>query len=125
MIIEDVTVAEKIFGPDAATLKGKTTRTGPKPVTKDLIATLKKITDEHQELILAVNTMKVNEQAFLVTVDLTVKFEAAAFMNALTADAHCEALNEALRRHNCAGFTVTEIGCDNECRTLMNPLIDT
>ena len=69
--------------------------------------------------------MKVNEQAFLVTVDLIIKFEAAAPVNALTADAHHEALNAALRRHNRAEFTVTEIKCDNEHRTSMNPLIDT
>ena len=68
--------------------------------------------------------MKVNEQAFLTVIDLIIEFEAAAPMNTLTADAHCEALNAALRRHNRAGFSVTEIRCDNECRTLVNPLID-
>ena len=108
-----------------ATLKGKTTRTRPEPVTKDLITILKEITDIHQELILAMDTMKVNEQAFLTIIDLTVKFEAAVLMSALTADAHCEALNAVLRRHNHAEFTVTEIECDNECKSLVNPLIDT
>jgi hypothetical protein len=33
----DVELAEKIFGPDIATLKGKTTRRKPVPVVEDYI----------------------------------------------------------------------------------------
>jgi hypothetical protein len=34
---EDVNIAEKIFGPDLATLKGKMTRRAPVPVIEDRI----------------------------------------------------------------------------------------
>ena len=32
--VEDVSIAEKIFGPDVSSLKGKSTRRKPKPVRK-------------------------------------------------------------------------------------------
>ena len=41
--LEDIRIAENIFGPDMATLKGKSTRPNPKPVLQDWIELPKEI----------------------------------------------------------------------------------
>ena len=46
MTVEDVNIAEKIFGPDMGTLKGKTTRRKPKPVTTDTVEILPEIKEK-------------------------------------------------------------------------------
>ena len=35
--VEDINIAEKVYGPDIGSLKGKTTRIKPKPVVRDYI----------------------------------------------------------------------------------------
>ena len=48
--VEDVNIAEKIFGPDIGTLKGKSVQRPPKPVKEDLVDVPPKINGSAQEL---------------------------------------------------------------------------
>ena len=64
----DIALAEKIFGPDIGTLKGKTTRQKPLPVVEDYIEIPPELLRDHQEVILAMDTMKVNGLHFLTTI---------------------------------------------------------
>jgi hypothetical protein len=71
---EDVNVAEKIFGPDIATLKGKSTRPKPKPVRADLVAVPKEFLTQHRNLELCMDVMYVNGLPMFTGIDRTIKF---------------------------------------------------
>ena len=56
--IQDVNIAEKIFGPDVGTLKGKTTRRNINKVVKDdLVEIPPEILTQHDDLTLCFDTV--------------------------------------------------------------------
>jgi len=67
--VEDVNIAENIFGPDISVLKGKSTRTKRKVVKEDLIEVPAEIYEKHSDLELCFKTMIVNGMAFLTSID--------------------------------------------------------
>jgi hypothetical protein len=71
---EDINIAEKIFGKDISSLKGKSTRRKPKPVRQDLIEIPKELIDKHHNIELCMDTMYVNECGILTAIDQTIKF---------------------------------------------------
>jgi len=66
--IEDVNIAEKIFGPNVGSLKGKTTRQKPLPVVDDFIEIPKGLVDKQQNVTLCIDVLKINGIPFLSTV---------------------------------------------------------
>jgi hypothetical protein len=57
--VNDINIAEKIFGPDVSSLKGKSTRRKPKPVRKDLIEIPAELIMKHHDIELCMDTMYV------------------------------------------------------------------
>ena len=57
---EDIEIAEKIFGPDIGTLKGKTTRRAPAPVVDDYIEIPDELIAAQRNVTLCADGMKVN-----------------------------------------------------------------
>ena len=65
---DDIKIAEKTFGPDIGTLKGKTTRLKPLPVMNDYIEIPKELIRAQRKVTLCMDGMKVNGQSFLTTI---------------------------------------------------------
>ncbi len=78
---EDVNIAEKIFGKDISSLKGKSTRRKPKPVRADLIEIPKELIEKHHEVELCMDTMYVNECGMLTAIDKSLKFRSLVLRN--------------------------------------------
>ena len=122
--IKHVDIAEKIYGPDIGTLKGKSTRPRPKPVTDDLVDVPPEILENHESLTMCIDLMFVNSIAFLTGVDRSVINRSCRYLTNQTADELYKAIDKSLRVYNEAGFTVTDIHCDGQFRPLMDPVAD-
>ena len=121
---EDVTIAEKIFGPDMSSLKGKSTRRKPNPVKEDVIEIPKELITQHRDIDLCIDIMYVNECGFMTTIDRTIKFRSAIPITGRTHEEYYRALDVVLRLYNGAGFVIKTIHCDGEFRALMERVKD-
>ena len=67
--VEDIEIAQKIFGPDVSILKERTTRQTPKVVVDDLIVIPRELIENNQELILCMDIMFINKQVLFTKID--------------------------------------------------------
>ena len=72
--IEDIKIAQNIFGPDMATLKGKSTRRKPKAVLEDWIELPKEILEKHSKIELCIDVMYINGVGLMTAIDRTIKY---------------------------------------------------
>jgi hypothetical protein len=91
--IDDINLAEKIYGTDIGNLKGKTTRTKPKPVVKDYIEIPKALMDAQKEVELAIDGMKVEGIPFLTSISTNIKYRTAQPLNGTTAQDYRSAID--------------------------------
>jgi hypothetical protein len=66
--IDDINIAEKVFGPDIGALKGKTMHQKPAPVVSDYVEIPKELVYNHQTVILCMDGMKINGVSYLTTI---------------------------------------------------------
>ena len=71
---EDIELAEKIFGPDVSTLKGKSTRKKPNPVVDDYIEVPDELKLAQKQIELCIDIMYIQEQMFFVTISKNIKY---------------------------------------------------
>ena len=122
--VEDINIAQDIFGDDVSTLKGKSTRRKAKPVKDDWIEVPKEIMKKHHRLTLCIDVMYVNKISMLTTIDQTIKYRGLVPMKNTTADELYASLDMVVRKYNDAGFTVARIHCDGEFKPLMRAVAD-
>jgi hypothetical protein len=66
---EDVNIAEKIFGADMSSLKGKSTRRKSTPVREDTFKIPEELIAHNRKIELCIDIMYVNECGFMTTID--------------------------------------------------------
>ena len=123
MTPEDVDIAEKIFGKDVATLKGKSKNPKPLPVIYD-VEIPREIKEKHKNLKLHINIMLVNQTSFLTCVDSDIKFRKTLPLNNQTTGEIYRVLDEILRFYNHAGHWITHLQCDKQFKPLMDEVKD-
>ena len=122
--VADVDVAERIFGPDLGTLKGKSTRRAPLPVVDDNVAIPPEILEEHKDLVLCMDLMYINGMPLFTSIDRSIKFRSVVPIKNRSSTELYQALDVVFRRYNEAGFAITTVHCDQEFKNLMDEVFD-
>ena len=117
--IEDINIAQNIFGPDMATLKGKSTRKNPKPVLEDWIELPKEILEKHNRIELCIVVMYINGVGLMTAIDRTIKYRSVEYIESKHASAYMKALSVIASRYNKAGYYVSRVYCDQEFKPLL------
>jgi hypothetical protein len=78
--LTDVANANTIFGPDLATLKGKTVRITPPPVATDYVQIPNEIMSLNRNVTLAIDIMFVNGLPFLVSISRKINFTTVEYI---------------------------------------------
>jgi hypothetical protein len=108
----NITNVHRIFGPDLASIQGKTVRRTPAPVVADYVAVPHGLVDANKVITLAADVFFVNRMAFLLTISRRIKFvmtEHVLVRMALSLSKHLKRVLEVYGR---AGFRVRTILMD-------------
>ena len=123
--LADIKVAQEIYGPDIAALKGKSTRRRPIPVIDTTIDIPDELLKIQKEVTLAIDGMVINGLHFLTTVSLHIYYRTLHYTPSKTSEKYREALVQVISLYKRGGFDVTHIRCDNEFqRAFENVAID-
>jgi hypothetical protein len=122
--MEDVNIAEKIFGPDMSSLKGKPTRRKSTPVREDTVKIPEELIANNRENELCIDIMYVNECGFMTTIDRTIRFRSAIPIENCTHNEYYCVLDMVLRLYNSAGFHIKTNHCDGKFRAMMEKVKD-
>ena len=112
--VEDVRIAQKIFGTDIYALKGKTTRRPQRALVNDYVEIPRELIEAQQGITLYVDVMWVDEVPFLTTLSKNLRFITVKFLpnrKAETLEAACKAT---FAKYNTAGFYIREFHADPE-----------
>ena len=78
--VDDINLAEKIFGKDIATLKGKSTKQRPTPVVNDIVEIPKELVAAQHDVDLCIDTLFVNEMPFLTSISKNIKYRTCDYV---------------------------------------------
>ena len=123
--VADVIVAQKVYGPDIAVLKGKTTRkSAPAVVVEDLIPVPKHLINMHKNVTLAVDICFVNKIPFFVTLSRNICFTTATHLSNRTLKTIFKAFRGVFNFYYKHGFRITMVMADGEFAALQTLLVD-
>ena len=121
--VQDVDVAFKIWGKNIQALKGKTTRTKPEVVARDLVKVPTKLLNLHKEVFLTADIFFVNKIPFFLTLSRKICFTAVNHLANRKVPEIFKAFKEIYQFYLQRGFRITAIHVDGEFEPL-KPLIE-
>ena len=117
-------MAEKMFGEAMSKLKGKSTRSSPKPVKTDVIEIPKEIYKANPLVDLCIDVMYINKEPILNSIDKTVRFRALVPLDSLQSEEYLKAFDKISRIYNDAGFRIKTFACDKAFEPIFEEVMD-
>ena len=108
----DVSNACAIFGPDLASVRGKTIQRKPKSVVEEYIAVTKEFVSRHKFISMAADVFFVNGIALLLTVARKLNFVTVEHTPVCIAKSLVKHIKHVLQVYDIAGFTVRYVMMD-------------
>jgi hypothetical protein len=118
---EDVKLAEQAYGSDIGTIKAKTTRSKPTPVTSNLVDIPDELLEVQKDVILSIDGMTVNSLKFLTTISHELYYRTAQYVPENVASEYEKCMDELMAIYKRGQFTINAVHCDNEFHKLMDP----
>ncbi len=106
--------AHKIFGPDLASIRGKTVQRTPAPVVADYVAVPCLLVEQNGIVTMAADVFFVDGMAFLVTLSRRIKFITMEHVPVRMAISLSKHITRVLQVYERAGFRVRMILMDGE-----------
>ena len=122
--MEDVKLAQAIFGENIATLKSKSTHKQTPIQRMDYIDIPKEIQAKYGNIELCMDIMEFNKVYFWTFINTMIWYQKVVGIANKKSNLYYEAINMMLQLYNSAGFTITKITCNNKYRKLVNPIKD-
>jgi len=117
--IEQAILAEKIFtDKDRSTLKGTSRRRQPKRVEPSVISIPPELMSKIDNMVLCIDTMKVNGIPFLTCIDRTVRYRLAMPLHSTTDKSYYLAIKRITGFYEASGYGVRMILADMEFDSL-------
>ena len=120
--LADVNNAELIFGKDLASIKGKTTRIRPPPVTDSIYAVPDELVEHNRHLNATMDNFSICRVTFLAFSDLELRNTCAEFLSDKKAKTFYNAIDKIFEFYGSHGFHISKILCDQEYKPLMDPV---
>ena len=117
---KDINLAEKVYGPDVGTRKGKNTRRRPNPVVSTTIELPDELLDIHKEVTVSLDGLEINNVKFMTTIAHDLYYRTAQYISDTVKSEFERILNELCNLYRNGNFTLSEIHCDNQFRTVMS-----
>ena len=112
--LEDITIAEDIWGKDIGALKGKTTRKKPIQVKESFIPIPKELISKHKSVVLSADVMFVNKMPFLVSISKNIKFTTGERLAGRKLNLLAKGLDHIVEYYARKGFAVRSVYIDPE-----------
>jgi hypothetical protein len=119
-----VNLAEKIYGKDIASIKGKTTRRKPSPAVQNMVDIPPELINALRNVDLCFDTVHRNGMPFLSTISKRIKYRTIEWIPERIMKAYKNALKNIIKIYNTAGFKVSTLSCDREYIPLINAIQD-
>jgi len=119
---EDIALAKKIYGPDLASLKGKTVHQSPAPVVNDVIEIPRELIPSQYNVDLFIDTMFVNSLEFFTRVSKPMKFKTCDYTPNRKVVKYKKALTRVICQYTDTGFSIRCIFSDQELQRVLQNL---
>ena len=118
--LKDIDIAEKAYGPDIGSIKGKTTRRNKNESDNDMIEILEELISKNRYLEISVDTINVNELTLFTSIIHELYYRTAQHIPNIKSLTSQQCLEQLIRLYRKGDFYIKKIYCDNEFKKAFN-----